>query len=197
MFAELSKVKLLMGIPSTDTSRDAALQCIVDMVNAEMLTLFCLDQVDSKVYTDVLDITERDDFQNFVKTRSYPIVDVIEVKDVNGTVYDPANLYHRPLGRIMLSSGCFRRGCQTTVATYTAGFESGSVPRLALGMAAVQAVIAQANTVQKAGFIEEQIGKYRYRLGGRNNSGLISPSGLPLAWGRIMCQYTRVFQRGS
>lgn len=194
-FATLESVKLILEIDPSDTSQDANLQLIVDAVNGEMLDLFGLTDADPSPYTEILDIIERDDGQDWVKVNAYPITSLSTVQDVGGKVY--SNAYHRPIGRVNLKCGCFRYGRQTTEVSYMAGFEPSSPARKALNNAANMAVIAQYNTAPKTGFIEEQIGKYRVKLasvsGGGGGGGLISEDGLPMAWGRIVSRHVRAF----
>lgn len=195
-FATLAKVKLMLGIPDSDTSRDELINCAVDAVNGEMLDIFCLEQCEPKIYTNTLDIVERGR-QDWVKTPSYPIISIVSVVDADsGTAYDSSLLYNRPLGRILLKTGCFRYGNQTITATYLAGFEAGSRALAALSNAANQAAVMQVKVGVNVGFIEEKIGKYSYKLGSQG-SGLIGADGLPLSWHRTMNRYIRAFAHTS
>lgn len=195
-FASRARVKLILNIPDSDTSRDAEIDDLILGVDAELLDIFQLDQVDPKTYTEVLDVVDRDDGQEWIRTHAYPVIQVVSVQDVDqDDPYASSILYTKGLGQIFLSSGTFRYGRQTTRASFIAGFQDGTPARAALEMCANQAAALYANTNSRLGIIEEQIGKYRARIGGGvgGSGALISRDGLPMSWGRIMTRYVRVF----
>lgn len=187
----LASLKAVLGIPTADTTRDVALQLIVDATNARVLAELGLTSVSVTAYEDRIDVD--DDTTAILLLRRIPLVAITQVTEF-GVVLDPS-LYRADLeaGAVRLLGhrfwGC---GRDSVVVSYTAGW-SGS-PDAGLAYAAMLIAVFAANTASRAGLDSETIGQYSYRLsGGASASAGEGGFGIPPEAERILASWRRVF----
>lgn len=191
MFTTLPAVKAFLGIPASDTTRDAMLQVLVDAANQRVLDLLNLSASSVTAYQDKIDVD--DDETAILMTRRWPVVTVTQVTE-NTVVVDPATYSCNELGALkLLGTRFWTCGREAVVVSYTAGW-SGAVPA-DLAYAAALIAVYGANTAAKSGLDSETIGQYSYKMGAGAGSAAEGGGGfgIPPEAERILASWRRVF----
>jgi hypothetical protein len=186
----LAAVKALLGIPASDTSKDAMLTILVDAANRTVLDVFGLTSAAVTSYTDRIDVD--DDSTAILLTRRWPLVAVTSVTE-QGAVLASSKYSSNELGAIkLLTTGRFwAYGRESVVVVYTAGWSS--VPA-DLAYAAGLIAAFGFNTAPKVGLQSERIGQYSYTLGSDSSaSSGTGGFGIPPEAERILASWRRVF----
>lgn len=188
----LASLKAFLSIPSADTTRDGALQTIVDGANQIVLDELRLTSVSVTAYEDRIDVD--DESTAILMLSRIPLVAITQVTD-GGVVVDPS------LYRAMVDTGAVKRlgssfwscGREAVVVSYTAGW--AGAPDAGLAYATMLIAAHAANTAPKSGLDSETIGQYSYRLadGSSSGSGGAGGFGIPPAAERILSSWRRVF----
>lgn len=163
----LSKLKSLLEIPTGVTTRDAALQIVVDGVNTEYVELLGFT---SAAGLTLQTINEKYDvLEPCVKRiclRSCPVVSVVALTSNGTALVEGTSFYKNSDGLVWLKHGeYFKVGTQKIEVTYTAGYANGVAPT-DLCLAAALEAAERSNLAGMAGLREERIGQYAIKTGG-------------------------------
>lgn len=188
-FASSTSMKRMLGIPSSITQHDDAIDDILDVVDQMVLDEIGLDAATSTSYTENIDIT--DGGQNEISLSHTPVISVTSFK-VGGLTYTEDTDYKidKSIGFIKLLplSVFFPTGRNVIAVTYTAGFSSVPADLVYAGNLIGVSLFNQQSHV---GFVSERAGSYTYNMGKGTGSTI------PRIAMRILSKHRRLFARGA
>ena len=188
-FADSTKIKRMLGIPSTVTYQDDAISDAVTVADAIVLDEIGLDAVSSTSYTEKIDVTIAGLSEFSVTYR--PILSVTSLKISGETRTENTDFkVEKTIGFIKLIplSSVLPTGRNIIEITYTAGYSSTPAD---LQYAANLIACSMLNTQAHAGISREKTSTYAVTLD--TDVGATIPN---LAR-RILAKYRKVFARGA
>ena len=187
-FANSTKIKRMLGIPSTITYQDDAIADVVTVVDAMVLEEIGLDAVTSTSYTEKIDVTAAG-MAAFCLT--YRPVLTITSLSISGSAKTETTDYkvdkNTGFVKLVPLSALLPTGRDVIEVTYTAGFDSAPAD---LQYAANLIACSMLNIQSHAGISREKTSTYAVTID--NDIGATIPNMAR----RILAKYRRVFARG-
>lgn len=165
--ADISDLKLLLGIPIDSDKEDDRLLAILAACEAEVLAYLGLDSCDPTSYTLSADVPCRGRPLDVLRIGIPAVISITEVKNGSAVLTVDDDYVCRD-GWIRLCCGYWCCGCQSATITVVAGFDPTD-PQSALRLAAIKGGLvdyaaARYARAGSAGLRSETIGRYRYEV---------------------------------